>query len=146
MLESLVSLFTKKRVMQIARFKQHPHEVQKEVLAHLVQQASQTEWGQRHGYSGISSPRAYRQQVPVSEYDDLAPFIKRMMQGEPNILWPSLIKWFAKSSGTTSGRSKFIPVFREALEDCHFRGGKGLITFYLAQHPDSRLYRGKAMQ
>lgn len=145
MLSSIISLFTAKRLNQISHFKQHPHEVQQQVLAQLVNQAKETEWGRNHGYASIVTPEQYRQRVPVSEYDDLAPCIKRMMRGEQNILWPSLINWYAKSSGTTSDRSKFIPVSQEALEECHFRGGKDLIMLYLSRHPDSRLYLGKAM-
>ncbi|WP_162052224.1 GH3 auxin-responsive promoter family protein [Pontibacter pamirensis] len=145
MLNALIALLTSKRLNQIEHFRQHPHEVQKEVLAQLVQQARQTAWGKEHGYADIKSPEEYQQRVPVSEYDDLAPHIKRMMRGEANVLWPTPIKWYAKSSGTTSDRSKFIPVSQEALEDCQFQGGKDLIMLYLDRHPESKFFLGKAM-
>ncbi|PRY09961.1 GH3 auxin-responsive promoter [Pontibacter ummariensis] len=145
LLNLLISQFTKKRVGQIEHFMEHPHEVQHQTLKDLLAKASQTEWGQRYKYAEIKNAEAFRQRVPVSAYDDISQDIKRMLQGEHNILWPSKIKWFAKSSGTTSDRSKFIPVSQEALEDCHFRGGKDMITLYLERNPDSRLFLGKAM-
>lgn len=145
LLNLLISQFTKKRVEQIEHFKQHPLEVQQATFSNLIETASKTEWGKKHDYSQIKNIEAYRQRVPVSEYDDISPYIKRMMQGEQNLLWPSEIKWFSKSSGTTSDRSKFIPVSEEALEDCHFRGGKDMVTLFLDRKPSSRIFLGKAM-
>ena len=90
----------------------------------MVDQAAKTTWGVQHGYDSIYSIEDYQQRVPIRSYDDFKPYIDRLREGEQNLVWPSEIKWFAKSSGTTSDKSKFIPVSNEALEDCHFRGGK----------------------
>ena len=120
-------------------------DVQHKTFLSLVQTASQTEWGKKWGYEDIRDFETYKQRVPISEYDDISPYIKRMMKGEQNLLWPTDIKWFSKSSGTTSDRSKYIPVSQEALDDCHFRGGKDMVTLYLDKHPDSRIFLGKAL-
>ncbi|MFD2515510.1 GH3 auxin-responsive promoter family protein [Pontibacter locisalis] len=145
LLNLLITQFTKSRVEQIEHFMNHPHEVQQETLSNLLIQAKNTEWGRKYGYSSIKNAEEYRQRVPLSAYDDLSPYIKRMMNGEQNLLWHSDIQWYAKSSGTTSDRSKFLPVSEEALEDCHFRGGKDLITLYLDRNPDSRIFLGKTV-
>ncbi|MBV6645996.1 MAG: GH3 auxin-responsive promoter family protein, partial [Cyclobacteriaceae bacterium] len=87
----------------------------------------------------------FRQQVPVVTYEDVFPYIDRLMKGEQNVLWPTEIRWFAKSSGTTNARSKFIPVTAEALEDCHFKGGKDMLSLYFNNHPDSKMFTGKSL-
>jgi hypothetical protein len=102
-----------------------------------------TEWGFKHGFSSISSYEDFKTAVPLQEYDDIKPFVDRLMSGEQNILWPTDTKWFAKSSGTTSDRSKLIPVTRESLEDCHYKGGKDLLALYYNNHPNRKLYNGK---
>ena len=93
----------------------------------------------------IYSIEDFQQQVPISTYEDLKPYIKRLREGEQNLLWPSEIKWFAKSSGTTSDKSKFIPVSNESMEDCHFRGGKDVIALYTKERPESGVLKGKAL-
>ena len=103
----------------------------------LVQSSKDTEWGRKFEYATIKNPDQYRERVPVQDYDSLKPFIERMMNGEQNILWHSYIKWFSKSSGTTSDRSKFIPMSKESIEDCHFKGGIDLIAAYCASNPET---------
>ena len=93
----------------------------------------------------IYSIEDFQQRVPISTYEDIKPYINRLREGEQNLLWPTEIKWFAKSSGTTSDKSKFIPVSNEALEDCHFRGGKDVIAFYTKERPESGILKGKTL-
>ncbi|RYE20890.1 MAG: GH3 auxin-responsive promoter family protein [Sphingobacteriales bacterium] len=142
---SVISWFIKKRIHQIELFMKFPNEVQEEWFENLMTVASNTEWGKKYHYKSIENFDEYRERVPIQTYDTLKPYIERMLKGEQNILWPSEIRWFAKSSGTTSDRSKFIPVSEEALEDCHFRGGKDVLTLYYNNRPNARLFTGKSL-
>jgi len=135
----------KKRIHQIDLFRKYPHDVQGELFNNLLQTAKNTDWGQKYGYSSITSPEQYRERVPVSAYEDIFPEIERSMKGEANVLWPGTITWFAKSSGTTNARSKFIPVSKESLEDCHYKGGKDMLSIYTNLNPDTKLFTGKAL-
>jgi hypothetical protein len=142
------SIFTwimKKRMHQIELFVKYPHEVQEEWFQNLISSAQHTEWGKEHGYSSIYNQRQFKERVPIQNYDTLKPYIERMLKGEQNVLWPSEIKWFAKSSGTTSDRSKFIPVSEESLEECHFKGGKDLLTLYCNNRPNTKIFTGKCL-
>jgi hypothetical protein len=145
LLNSIISWVNVKRLHQIDLFRKYPFDVQQEVFFRLVEQASRTTWGIQYGYDSITSIREYQQRVPVSTYDGFKPYIKRLREGEQNLLWPTEIKWFAKSSGTTSDKSKFIPVSFEALEDCHFRGGKDVIAFYTRERPENGILKGKGL-
>jgi len=111
----------------------------------LLQKAKGTAWGQKHDFASINDVTIFQERLPVQTYDDLKPIIQRLRDGEKNILWPGEIKWFAKSSGTTSDKSKFIPVTSEALEECHFRGGKDVLVLYSANFPDTKIFRGKGL-
>ncbi len=144
-INSIVSWLNIKRLHQIDLFRKYPFDVQHEVLLKLIEKAQGTEFGKKYGFSGIKSIRDYQKKVPVLNYDDYKAYIDRLREGENNLLWPTEIKWFAKSSGTTSDRSKFIPVSREALEDCHFRGGKDVIAIYTDNHPDTGILKGKGL-
>jgi hypothetical protein len=117
--------------------------VQDVVFKKLVHKASNTEWGKTYHYHQIKKQGEFRKQVPLQDYDDIKPFVERIVAGEQNVLWPTAIKWFAKSSGTTSDKSKYIPVSREAIRDCHFRAGKDLLSLYYHNHPQADLYNGK---
>ena len=145
LLNSIISWVNVKRLHQIELFMKYPVDVQQEVFEKLTEQALRTTWGVQYGYDSINSIEDFQRSVPISTYDDVKPYIKRLREGEQNLLWPSEIKWFAKSSGTTSDKSKFIPVSNEALEDCHFRGGKDVIAFYTKQKPDSAILKGKSL-
>ena len=145
LLNTILTWIMKKRIDQITFFMDNPHDVQEETFKKLVNTARDTEWGQRYGYDDAPSVRTFKERVPISTYEDLYPCIERLMRGEQNILWPSEIKWFAKSSGTTNARSKYIPVSTEALEDCHFRGGKDLMTLYIHNRPETRVFTGKGL-
>ena len=144
-LNSIVTWVMKKRIHQIELFMKHPHDVQHEIFDYLIEEAKNTEFGKKHKFKDINSYSDFVKQVPLHTYEELYPYIKRLMEGEQDILWPSEIKWFAKSSGTTGARSKFIPVSPEALEDCHFKGGKDLISLYVNNFPDTRLFSGKGL-
>lgn len=142
---SILKWIMKKRMHQIELFKKYPNEVQEEWLQDLINTAQATEWGKKYDFESISSVETFKERVPIQTYDTLKPYIERMLKGEPNILWPSPIKWFAKSSGTTADRSKFIPVSQEALEDCHYAGGKDLISIYCHNRPDNNIFEGKGL-
>ncbi|KAF0204676.1 MAG: GH3 auxin-responsive [Bacteroidetes bacterium] len=145
LINSLISWFMKKRMHQIELFMKYPHDVQEEWFRKLMLSARGTEWGKKYGYSEIEHYRTFAERVPINEYDDLKPYIDRLRKGEQNLLWNSDIKWFAKSSGTTSDKSKFIPVSEEALEECHFKGGKDLLSIYCNNNPDTRIFTGKLL-
>lgn len=144
-INSIINWVNFKRIYQIDLFKKHPHEVQRDVLFNLLDKASNTEYGIKHNFKDISSEKEFREQVPVLGYDDLKPFVERMMQGEKNLLWPGETRWFAKSSGTTNDKSKFIPVSKDSLEDVHIRGGRDVLALYLKNNPDSGVLSGKAL-
>lgn len=144
-LNSLFSFLIKKRLQQIQLFKDNPRLAQLEVFHSLVFSARYTEWGRKYGYETIEDAHEFRKRVPLQEYSDLKPYVERLRKGEQNLLWPTDIRWFAKSSGTTSERSKFIPVSREALEECHYMGGKDLIALHYQQFPESKLYQGMSL-
>ena len=144
-LNSLIHWFNIKRINQIELMKRYPQEVQNEVLANLLIKARDTEFGKKYAFHKIETPQQFAESVPLFNYDTFKFYIDRVMQGQQNIIWPSDIKWFAKSSGTTSSKSKFIPVSKEALEDCHYKGGRDVIALYLKQNPDSELFLGKTL-
>ncbi|WDF54940.1 GH3 auxin-responsive promoter family protein [Mucilaginibacter sp. KACC 22063] len=144
-INSMFTWFMKKRMHQIELFMKYPYEVQEEWFEQLISGAENTEWGRKYHYKSISNLNQFKERVPIQTYDTLKPYIERMLHGEQNVLWPSEIKWFAKSSGTTNDRSKFIPVSEEALEECHFKGGKDMLTLYCNNRPDARLFTGKSL-
>ncbi len=134
-INSIVAWLMKKRMHQIELFTKYPYEVQHEAFRKLLDTAKDTEWGRKYGYSSIASVEEFRRRIPIHEYDDIKPYIDRLRKGEQNVLWPSEIVWFAKSSGTTNDKSKYIPVSEESLNDCHFKGGKDMLTLYCNAYP-----------
>ena len=142
---SIVKWLNAKRINQIELFKKYPVETQQEVLYGLLGKASSTEWGKRYSYSSISSVKEYQSRFPFQTYEDILPYVERLRQCETNLLWPGEIRWFAKSSGTTSSKSKFIPMSLEALEDCHYRAAKDILALYTIQRPDTRIFSGKSL-
>ncbi|MFA0961942.1 GH3 auxin-responsive promoter family protein [Roseivirga sp. BDSF3-8] len=144
-LNSILTWVMKKRIHQIELFMKYPHDVQGELFHKLIQQGKHTYFGKKYGFSDIRHLSQFQQRVPISTYEDLFPYIDRLLKGEQNVLWPTEIKWFAKSSGTTNARSKFIPVSSEALEDCHFKGGKDMISIYVNNYPETRVFTGKGL-
>jgi hypothetical protein len=142
---SIVGWFNTKRLHEIDLFRRFPHEVQEETLLKLVEKAKDTAYGRTFGFDEITSIPQFQAKVPIIDYEKVKPFVERLRRGEENLLWPSEIKWFAKSSGTTSDKSKFIPVTRDALEECHFRGGKDVLAIYTDLYPDSSIFSGKGL-
>ena len=140
---SVMTWLMKKRLHQIELFMKYPHDVQAELRNQLLETAKNTEFGKQYDFSSIRDYHQFKERIPVVTYESFFPYVERLLQGEQNITWPSHIKWFAKSSGTTNAKSKFIPVSPEALEDCHFKGGKDMMAIYLNNNPDSRLFTGK---
>jgi hypothetical protein len=145
LINSIMTWVIQKRIHQIELFIKYPHEVQEELFKKLIQTAKNTEFGELYDFSSIQTYDQFRQRIPVHTYEKTFPYIDRLMKGEQNILWPSEIKWFSKSSGTTNARSKFIPVSQEALEDCHFKGGKDLLSIYVNNYSDTKLFDGKGL-
>ena len=142
-INSVASWLMVKRMHQIELFMKHPVDVQQEWFHKLIASGAETAWGAEYDYRSIRTPEQFRERVPLQTYDSLKPWIDRMRHGEQNLLWPAEIKWFAKSSGTTGDKSKFIPVSQESLEDCHFRGGKDMVSIYCSNYPDHQLFTGK---
>jgi hypothetical protein len=140
---SIFSWFIKKRIHQIELFKKYPLDVQQELFERLIKEGSKTQFGKRYGIKGHTTYSAFSKQVPLQEYEHIKPFVDQTMAGENNLLWPGKTKWFAKSSGTTSGRVKLIPVTKESLFDCHYKGGKDLLALYYHNFPNRKLYNGK---
>lgn len=133
------------RQWRIDGWKEHPENAQREVLQDLVTSAQYTEFGRKYRFHDLFNIKSFKEAVPVHEYDDLKPYIERIMNGEQQVLWNTPIYWFAKSSGTTNDRSKFIPISEESLEDCHFKAAKDVLTMYYNFNPDSNLLAGKGL-
>jgi len=144
-LSPAISSLARMRMWRIEAWMNNPVEAQRDVLQSLVTAAQYTEFGKKYNFSKLFTIRSFKQTVPIHEYDDLKPYILRNMAGEQNILWNTPIYWFAKSSGTTSDKSKFIPISDESLEDCHYKATKDVLTMYYNTHPESELLTGKGL-
>lgn len=140
---TLFGWIIKKRIHQIEWFKKHPLEVQTSVLLQLVERAKNTVFGVEHDFKNVKDYTTFSKNVPLTNYEEFKPIIDRVVAGEENVLWPEKTKWFARSSGTTSARSKFIPVTKESLEGCHYKGGKDLLGIFYQQSPNPKLFNGK---
>ncbi|MDO4993864.1 MAG: GH3 auxin-responsive promoter family protein [Bacteroidales bacterium] len=138
-------LYFARRQKAIAKYDTRAEELQIRVLSRLVQRAKNTLWGRQHGYDNIRSYEDFRRMVPVNSYEELKDYIQRMREGESDVLWPGQVRWFAKSSGTTNDKSKFIPVSQEGLKGIHYQGGADCVSAYLALNPKSRLFSGKSL-
>ena len=145
MLNTILTWAVQRRLADIKHFQQHPHEVQQEVLRSLQHTAKSTDWGRQYGYADGLSGREFAQRVPISSYEELYPMLERVLRGERNVLWPGQIQWFAKSSGTTNARSKYIPVTRESLEDCHYRAGRDMTALATLHYPETQVFGGKTL-
>ena len=146
LVNSIASWFLKKRIHQMELFMKYPNEVQHELLRHLISKAKNTEFGKKYDFDGIRNYEGFARNVPLHTYEEYEPEIERCRQGENNIFWPTPIKWFAKSSGTTNAKSKFIPVSDDSLENCHYAAGKDLLCMYLNNNPSSQLFNGKSLR
>ncbi len=130
---------------QIDLFRKYPLEAQQETFVNLIRNGISSEWGKCFEYQTIKTIDQYKQRVPIHTYEDMQPWVERLQRGEKYVLWNSDLRWFAKSSGTTNSKSKFIPVTNEALEECHYRGGKDVMAIYMANHPETDILYGKGL-
>ena len=144
-LTSIIRPIFNSRLRAIEQYGSHAEEIQRNVLDHLLHSATNTEWGSHYHYSSIHNYEDFARTVPISTYEELKGYIDRMRHGEADILWPGKVKWYAKSSGTTNDKSKFIPVSATGLHDTHYRGGTDVVALYLQNNPLSRLFDGKAL-
>lgn len=145
-INSIATWILKKRIHQIELFIKYPNEVQEELLFNLLKTAENTVVGKEYEFSSIKNYKTFSERVPVSTYEELAPMIKQTRKGAQNVFWPTNIKWFAKSSGTTNAKSKFIPVSNEALEGCHYKASKDLLCLYLNNNENSQMFVGKSLR
>ncbi len=145
-INSIISWFLKKRVHQIELFLKYPMDVQEELLLRLVAAAKRTELGKDYHFSSIKNYEDFVNKVPIQKYESIEPLIERCRKGEQNLFWPTPIKWFAKSSGTTNAKSKFIPVSDEALEYCHLKAGKDMLCLYINNNEETQLFTGKGLK
>lgn len=141
----LINIYFSRRLHEIDRIRNHPAEVQAEQLRYLLGKGAQTEFGRRYGMERISSPEAFSHNVPICDYESISGDIDRMRRGERNVLWPGRAKWFAKSSGTTGSRSKYIPVTDDGLHRSHMRGPKDIMALYCHLYPRTKVVGGKML-
>lgn len=143
---SVASFFLKRRITQIELFKDYPIEVQQEVLRKLVVYSIDTEIGKKFEFKTIRHYNDFKERVPIVAYEDIYEDIERNRKGEQNIFWRTPIKWFAKSSGTTNAKSKFIPISFGSLDDCHYKAGKDMLSLYFNNNINSQLLIGKCLR
>jgi len=145
-INDIVKLYTKSRFIGIQKFLDNPLDVQRDMLAKMVKSAASTEYGKQYGFKFIKTYEEFKRTVPIREYESLSPYIQRIRNGEQNVLWPTMIKWFSKSSGTTDNKSKFIPVSFESINDNHLKGGKDILSWYCHHYPESQIFTGKSLR
>ncbi len=144
-LTPFVKPFLKNRVKKIELYATNAEDIQRAVLQRLVETAAATEWGIKHNYASVKNYEAFAKSVEVQDYESLKGYIDRMRYGEKDVLWKGHCKWYAKSSGTTNDKSKFIPVTAQGLQNVHYRGGFDVVAQYIANNPDSRMFAGRAL-
>ena len=142
---SILRPIFERRYRQIERYATDAEALQRGVLARLVETGCSTEWGHRHHFDSVQSYEQFAAATSVTNYDDLKTDIDRMRHGEKGILWPDMVRWYAKSSGTTSDKSKFIPVSQQGLKDTHYAGGTDAVVMYLHNYPESRFFNGRGL-
>ena len=145
LLSPAISRFARLRNWRIEQWMQNPIATQRDVLQDLVTHGQFTEFGRKYGMNNLFTIKEFKKRIPINEYEDLKPYIERLMQGEQNLLWNTPVYWFAKSSGTTSDKSKFIPITEESLQDCHYQSAKDVLSMYYKFNPESDLLTGKGL-
>lgn len=143
---SVASWFLKKRIHQIELFMKYPNEVQQELLHGLLSSSAKTELGKKHDFESIKNYNDFKNRLSVVEYEDIVDQIERCRKGEQNIFWNTPIKWFAKSSGTSNAKSKFIPISIDSLEDCHYKAGKDMLSIYYNNNENAQILAGKCLR
>ena len=141
----VVTWFVRQRINQVRMMIDNPLDSQWNTFRYLITNAMNTEWGFEYEYDSIETYEDFKNRVPIQDYDSLKPYINRIINGEQNVLWSSPVTWFAKSSGTTNDVSKFIPVTKESLEDCHYKGSIDLLTMYCNSHESTNIFSGKGL-
>lgn len=144
-LNSFMTWIFKSRLGQLEKFKQEPYAIQGAMLRELLDAAKHTQFGKAYRFAELPTYADFASRVPLSDYESFYPYLEKTIKGKQQVFWPSTIDWFAKSSGTTAGRSKYIPVSEESLEECHFKGGKDMVSLYVNNFPDTKLFTGKSL-
>ncbi|MCE5224260.1 MAG: GH3 auxin-responsive promoter family protein [Porphyromonadaceae bacterium] len=137
--------FFRYRLKQIESHVMHADAVQQKQLSRLIDVSKQTEWGKKYDYKSIRNYEIFQERIPIQQYDDVKPYVERMLQGEQGLIWPTPVKWFAKSSGTTNDKSKYLPVSKEILWRCHYKGGFDAVALYLGNNPSSNFFGRKGL-
>ncbi|MBQ4380274.1 MAG: GH3 auxin-responsive promoter family protein, partial [Bacteroidaceae bacterium] len=141
----LNKLYFQRRQKAIARYGTRAYSIQLKVMKKLLRKARNTEWGKEHNYDAIETYQQFTENIPVNTYEELKGYIHRMREGEKDVLWKGRVRWYAKSSGTTNDKSKFIPVSDDGLKKIHYMGGKDCVSCYLKINPKSNILRGKSL-
>lgn len=144
-LSSLIQRIMVKRIPQIEHFMHNPIEVQNQVFRDLIDNSRTSIWGEFYDYKSIKTWEDYNSRIPIGTYETFVPFFDRIRKGEDNVLWTSEIKWFSKSAGTTAGKSKYIPVSEESLQECHYKGGKDMLAIYCNNYPETNIFTGASL-
>ena len=144
-LTKIAEKFFLPRQKELEKHYTEPEKLQANALSYLITKGRDTEYGRAHAFENFDSYDDFSKNVPINTYEELKGDIDRMRHGEMNVLWPGLVKWYAKSSGTTNDKSKFIPVSNAGLHNIHYKGGADVVAFYLRNHPESRIFDGKSL-
>lgn len=145
LINSISTRILKTRIPRVEHWRNYPWETQEDVFWRLVEMGSFSHFGEDHNFNQIQSIKDFQEKVPLRTYEGLFPYIDRVLNGEEDVLWPGTIRWFSKSSGTTNDKSKYIPITRESLQDCHYKAGKDMLAVYFEQRPDSGFFTGKGL-
>lgn len=146
LVNKVMELLMSKRMRQIENFIKNPIETQENILFNNLSVARNTEYGKLYGFNEIDSINEFQSRIPLVKYEDFEPFIEKARKGIPDVFWKGKIKWFAKSSGTTNAKSKFIPISEDSLDDCHYAAGKMMFAIYLHNHPDTQIFKNKNLR
>lgn len=146
LVNKVMEILMKKRMRQIENFIKHPIETQENILFNNLSIARNTEYGNLFKFNEIDQLREFQARVPLVTYEDFEPYIEKARRGIPDVSWQGKIKWFAKSSGTTNAKSKFIPISDVSLEECHYNAGKMMFAIYLNNHPDTEIFKNKNLR
>ena len=144
-IEHIIKWYIGNKAKDVLNCRTNAIELQDKVFHSLIEKGKNTDYGKRHNFASIRKPANYFNSAPVNDYDAIKDDVQKMMEGAQNVLWPTTVKWFAKSSGTTSDKSKFIPVSPEALDDNHFKGGQDLLGMYAYNNPKTKIFNGKIL-
>ncbi len=146
LINKVMEMVMSKRMRQIENFIKYPIETQENILFANLSAARHTEYGKMYGFHDVNSYTAFKSQIPLVTYEEFEPFIEKARKGKSDVSWKGKIKWFAKSSGTTNAKSKFIPISEQSLEDCHYAAGKMMFALYLHNHPDTEIFKNKNLR